>query len=73
VVVDSGSSDLTPLILDRLAGTYQLLKVVHVAASCRPAVEGMAFCQGEVVYVLDLINRVSCADVIAAGSIIPGR
>lgn len=57
VVVDYGSEDITPSILDRLARECPLLKVVHLAGCSRPVSVGITFCQGEVVYVLDFVHR----------------
>jgi len=66
VVADCGSEDLTPLILTRLASGFPLLKIVHLSAADRPVPEGMAFCQGRVVQVLDLVNRLDGDDWNAA-------
>lgn len=62
VVVDYGSQDLTPGILDRLAAYYPLLNVVHLPPDARPVAEGFALCQGGLVYVLDFANRIRFED-----------
>jgi hypothetical protein len=60
VIVDYASDDITPAILDRLAIDFPQLKVIHLAPAARAVADGMAFCQGEVVYVLDFVNRLRC-------------
>lgn len=62
VIVDAGSHDLTPAILERLALIYPVLKVCYLTADVRPIPQGMALCQGEVVHVLDFVNRLSADD-----------
>ncbi|MDR3562399.1 MAG: glycosyltransferase [Negativicutes bacterium] len=57
VVVDHASEDITPSVLDRLAAADPWIKVVHLPAAARPAAEGIALCQGELICVLDFINR----------------
>lgn len=66
VIVDYGSDDLTPAILDRLALTDPILKVIHLPTTARPTGEGLAFCQGEVVQILDFVNRLQVDDVCSA-------
>jgi hypothetical protein len=66
VVIDHASQDITPAILDRLALVSPLIKVVHMPAAVRPAAEGLTFCQGEVICVLDLISRLKPEDLPAA-------
>lgn len=66
VVVDYESEDLTPDILDRLAVAYPALKVVHLPLTCRPVHEGLSFCQGEMVQILDFVNRLSADQAVAA-------
>jgi len=62
VVIDHASEDITPAILDRLASAYPQIKVVHMPAAVRPAAEGAAFCQGEVICMLDFISRLKPED-----------
>jgi hypothetical protein len=62
VVIDHASADITPAILDRLATAYSELKVVHLPATGRPVTEGIAFCQGEVICVVDFISRLRPED-----------
>jgi len=66
IMADCGSDDITPLILDRLATEYPVLKVVHLAVDARPVADSMPFCQGDVVYVLDFVNRLKCEDFVVA-------
>lgn len=67
VILDHASEDLTPAILDRLAQRYPILKVVHLSREVRPVQEGLAFCDGDLIEVLDFVNRLSAAE--ACGSI----
>jgi Glycosyltransferases involved in cell wall biogenesis len=73
VVVDHGSDDLTPAILDRLAASSLLLKVVHLSPLARPVGEAMPFCEGDVVEVLDMVNRLESADWDAAIRLLVNR
>ncbi|HWR45804.1 hypothetical protein [Sporomusa sp.] len=57
VVVDCGSDDLTPTILNRLASEMPVLTVVHSVRSQRPVADAIPLCRGSVVHVLDLISR----------------
>lgn len=57
VVVDCGSDDLTPVILQRLAGEMPALTVVCSLKAVRPVAEVLPLCRGSVVHVLDLTNR----------------
>jgi hypothetical protein len=66
IVADCGSDDITPLVLDRLASDHPALKVVHLAADARPVTDSMPFCQGDIVHVLDFVNRLNCEDFAAA-------
>jgi hypothetical protein len=66
VIVDHGSRDLTPDILLRLAERYPLLKAVCLPAAARPVADGLAFCRGEIIEVLDLVNRLPAADLAQA-------
>lgn len=66
VVVDHGSDDLTAPILDRLAAGCPRLKVVHLPPAARPVGEAMSFCRGDVVEILDMVNRLQSADWGAA-------
>lgn len=59
VVVDHGSSDLTPAILTRLAAGFPILKVVCLPADAMPVGEAIPFCQGDIIHLLDMENRVS--------------
>jgi len=65
VVVDYGSDDLTPLVLDRLAVEYPVLKVVHLTCDSRPVADGLSFCLGDTVYILDFVNRLASAKFTA--------
>lgn len=65
VVVDCGSSDLTPEILERLAVDVPFLTVVNLpASSVRPVTETLPLCRGTVVHILDLITRMKGNDYL---------
>ncbi|MDR3560104.1 MAG: glycosyltransferase [Negativicutes bacterium] len=66
VIVDHASEDITPAIIDRLADYYPQIKAVHLPAAARPAVEGIAFCRGEMVCLLDLTGRLRSEDLATA-------
>lgn len=66
VVVDHGSDDLTAPILDRLAADCPRLKIVHLPTASRPVGEAISFCQGDVVEILDMVNRLGSTDWAAA-------
>lgn len=66
VVVDCASDDITPFILERLADKRPDIKVVRLPEGARPSVEGLNFCHGEVVYVLDTVNRLRTMNFTAA-------
>jgi len=66
VVVDHGSDDLTAPILDRLAATCPRLKIVHLPLAAKPVGEALAFCRGDIVQILDMVNRLGNADWDAA-------
>lgn len=57
IVVDWGSTDLTPLILTRLVEETQTLTMLCAAEDMRPAAEALPLCRGEVVHVFDLVSR----------------
>ena len=59
VIVDFASEDMTPIILDRLVQDYPQVKALYLSALTRPVPEGIAVCQGEVIYVVDLVSRIS--------------
>jgi hypothetical protein len=62
VVIDHASEDITPAILDRLATAESRIRVVHMPAAARPAAEGITFCKGEIICLLDFINRLKPED-----------
>ncbi|MDU4961105.1 MAG: glycosyltransferase [Sporomusaceae bacterium] len=66
VVVDAGSDDLTPRILAYLAGESPLLKVVHLPQEERPVGKALPICEGEAVYVYDMVNRMEVQECLAA-------
>lgn len=66
VVIDHGSDDLTPAILCRLAERHPLLTAVCLPAAARPVVDGLAFCRGEIIQILDLVSRLSARDLAPA-------
>ncbi|HWR09567.1 hypothetical protein [Sporomusa sp.] len=65
VVVDCGSDDLTPIILQRLAGEMPALTIIHSRSSIRPLTEAMPLCRGSVVHVLDLTTRLKNEEFMA--------
>lgn len=73
VVVDHGSSDLTPAILDRLAAACPLLKIVHLPPAARPLGEALSFCRGDIVVLLDTVARLKGADLCAAARMLARR
>ncbi len=73
VVVDHGSSDLTPAILDRLATVNPLLKILHLPAAARPLGEALSFCRGDIVVILDTVARLKTADLGAAARMLARR
>lgn len=66
VVVDNGSEDLTPAILVRLAQRHPLLTAVFLPPAPRPLAEGLAHCRGEIIEILDLVNRLPARDLVQA-------
>ncbi len=66
VVADCSSSDLTRLILDRLAEDYSTIKVVNIADNARLATEALPLCRGAVVHFLDLGARLTCKEFMVA-------
>jgi hypothetical protein len=66
VVVDHGSDDLTPAILDRLAAYYPLLKIVHLPLAARPLAAASSYCRGGILEILDLESRIANTDWDAA-------
>jgi glycosyltransferase involved in cell wall biosynthesis len=66
VIVDHGSDDLTAPILDRLAAGCPRLKIVHLPLAARPIGDALAFCRGDVVQILDMVNRLESTDWDAA-------
>lgn len=68
VVVDCGSDDLTPVILQRLAGEMPVLTVIRSVRTPRPVAEALPLCRGSVVHVLDLTNRLKSEQFMAVVS-----
>lgn len=66
VVIDHGSDDLTPAILCRLAERHPLLTAVCLPAAARPVFDGLAFCRGEIIQILDTVSRLSARDLVQA-------
>lgn len=73
VIVDYASDDITPAILDRLAADFSQIRVVHLSPAARAVADGMTFCQGEVVFVLDFVNRLKCERFIDVAGMILRR
>lgn len=59
VVAEMGSQDFTPRILRYLADDYPQLTVLFMEPHERPALAALPACQGDVVYLLDLANRLN--------------
>ena len=66
VVVETGSTDLTPFILGRFAGEYTALKIVYLPHEERPIAKALPLCQGAAVYVFDMVNRLTAEECMAA-------
>lgn len=59
VVVDCGSNDLTPSILEHMKEESDVIEVLHVKDGARPVAEALPLCRGAVVHILDLANRLN--------------
>jgi hypothetical protein len=64
IVVDWGSTDLTPLILSRLVEECPALTALYAAEYMRPAAEALPLCRGEVVHVFDLVGRLNANEFL---------
>lgn len=64
IVVDWGSTDLTPMILSRLVEENAELTVFYAAEYMRPAAEALPLCRGEVVHVFDLVGRLRAEEFL---------
>lgn len=65
-LADCGSEDLTPLIAERVARQYAALTFVNAGHMQNPASELIALCQGQVVVVLDTVNRLQVSQLVPA-------
>ncbi len=71
VVVDCGSTDLTPLILERLTADEPLVHFMVLRENFRPAGEMLPLCRGSIVHVLDMTGRLTGSEFLfAAASIL---
>lgn len=59
VVVDCGSSDLTPHILERLAAHSPVIHTVSLNESSRPVSKLLPLCRGNIVHILDMTTRLT--------------
>lgn len=68
VAVDNNSSDLTPVILTRLADDNNILQVLCVSEGAKPVAEGLPLCRGGVVHVLEVGRRLNGHEFMLAVS-----
>lgn len=66
ILADCGSDDLTPLIAERVARQYAALTFVDARHMQNPANELMALCRGQVVVVVDTVNRIRVTQLVPA-------
>jgi len=59
VVVDCGSSDLTPAILERLAAHSPVIHTVSLQDSSRSVSKLLPLCRGNIVHILDMTTRLT--------------
>jgi glycosyltransferase involved in cell wall biosynthesis len=69
VVVDRGSDDLTAPILERLSEEFEFITYVSMPNSIH-FLAGLPLCRGKAVYVLDLNNRLSVAELYTAAEML---
>lgn len=67
IVVDWGSTDLTPLILARMIDENPVLTLLCAAEEMRPASEALPLCRGEVIHVFDLVCRMDPQEFLGIG------
>lgn len=69
VIVDCGSHDLTPSIIQRLVCDNPSLHAVMLSDTIRPVGELLPLCRGSVIHILDMTTRVSSQEfmVITCG------
>ena len=65
VVIDCGSTDLTPSILAKLAPDYAWLTIIYTVTA-HGVEEALPVCRGSVIYVFDLVNRLKTGDFFTA-------
>lgn len=65
VVIDCGSEDLTPRILERIAAEYACFTIIY-AANTQGVSEALPICRGAVIYVFDLVKRMNSSEFFAA-------
>lgn len=61
VVVDCGSTDLTPSILAKVAPDYAWVTILYTLTS-HGVEEALPVCRGSVIYVFDLVHRLKTGD-----------
>ncbi|EGO62267.1 glycosyltransferase [Acetonema longum] len=66
VVVENGSTDLTPHILGRFVGEYHALRVLYLPTEERTVAAALPLCRGGAVYVFDMVNRLTPEECLAA-------
>ena len=66
VVIDCGSTDMTPLILARLADANPLLTTVALSETSRPVGDLLPLCRGGLIHILDMTGRLSGREFLAA-------
>ena len=68
VIVDCGSTDLTPLILERLTADEPLVHFLVLRENFRPAGDMLPLCRGSIVHVLDMTNRLTGSEFLLAAA-----
>lgn len=64
VIVDCGSEDLTYEIVSRMTKYSEHIEVCRISGAVKPVNEALPLCRGNVVHVIDLVNRLSVYDFI---------
>lgn len=64
VIIDCGSKDLTYEIVSRMAEYSSLIEVYRIPGKAKPVNEALPLCRGNVVHIIDLINRISVHEFI---------
>mgnify|MGYP003586072522 CR=1 FL=1 len=64
VVIDCGSVDLTPMIIERLTADHPLITFVALRDNSRPSGDLLPLCQGGIIHVLDMTGRLKCSEFL---------